>query len=85
MAICECILSDDTFVHVEIIQKLLKKGSYIPNDSDVVEILLKYILSKSDIIPLDEFIIIDKYFLEHPDFLCSFYRDVMMSATFYLN
>ena len=83
MSLCECILSDNTLEHLKSVQKILHKDDSFSNRSDVVELLLRYIVSDIDTISVDALILIDDYFLEHPSFLHAFYDDVMMSATFY--
>ena len=85
MVICECILSDTTLKHLKTVQNILQKDSSFSDRSDVVEILLRYIVSDIDKISLDDIVLVDDYFLEHPSFLRAFYNDVMMSATFYLD
>ena len=85
MIIRDCILSENTLEHLKIVKKLLQKNSHVPSQSDVVVILLKYIVSNTNTIPLDDFTLIDQYFLEHPNFLNSFYNEVMMSAIFCLD
>ena len=85
MVVCECLLSKTTLNHINIVQKLLQENSQTLCKSDVVVLLLKYVLSETYVISLDDFTLIDQYFLEHPDFLHSFYNDVMISATFYLD
>jgi len=85
MVICECVLSENTLNHINIVQKLLQKNSQTLCTSDVVVILLKYVLSDTCVISLDDFTHIDQYFLEHADFFHSFYNDIMMSTTFYLD
>ena len=83
MSLCECILSDNTLEHLKAIHKILHKYDSLSNRSDVVELLLRYIVSDVNDISVDDLICIDDYFLEHPSFLHAFYDDVMMSATFY--
>ena len=83
MSLCECILSDNTLEHLKSVQKILHKNDSLSNRSDVVELLLRYIVSDVNDISVDDLIRIDDYFLEHPSFLHAFYDDVMMSATFY--
>ena len=84
MSLCECILSDNTLEHLKTVQKILHKDDSLSNRSDVVELLLRYIVSDVNDISVDDLILIDNYFLEHPSFLHAFYDNVMMSATFYL-
>ena len=83
MAICECILSDDTLQHLKTVQKILQKNFSLSNRSDTVELLLRYIVSDVDEISVNDLTLIDDYFLEHPSFLRIFYNDIMMSATFH--
>ncbi len=83
MVFCECIFSDNTLKHLEIVQKMLQKDSSFSNMSDIVEILLRYIVCDIDKISFDNFVLVDDYFLEHPTFLHAFYNDVMMSVIFY--
>jgi len=83
MVICECIFSDNTLEHLETVQNILQKDSSLLGRSDAVKLLLRYILSDVDSISVNDLILIDDYFLEHPSFLRAFYDDVMMSATFY--
>ena len=82
MAFCECILSDTTLKHIEILQKILQKDSSIAGRSETVEILLKFIISDVNDISVNDLILIDDYFSEHPSFLHAFYNDFMLSATF---
>jgi len=82
MAFCECILSDTILEHIEILQKVLKKGSSASDRSETIEILLKYIVSDVDRISVNDLILIDDYFSAHPSFLHAFYNDFMISATF---
>ncbi len=82
MAVCECIFSDNSFKHIQIIQKKLQKDHFTPTHSDVVGMLLRYIVFDYDMISLDDFVMVEQYFLDHPVFHYSFYNDVMMSATF---
>ena len=83
MVVCECVLSDNSVVHIKNLQKLLQKGTSFPNASNVVEVLLKYIISDPRAITLDDYAIVDQYFLEHPKFMADFYDEIMMSATFH--
>ena len=83
MSLCECILSDYTVEHLKNIQKILEMNSSVSGRSDAVRILLKYIVSDVNDISVNDLILIDDYFLEHPSFLHAFYDDVMMSASFY--
>ena len=85
MVVCECVLSDGTLKHLETVQKILQKDSSFSSRSDVVDILLRYIVSDIDKISLNEIALVDEYFLDHPSFLSAFYNDIMMSATFYLD
>jgi len=85
MALCECILSDTTLEHILILQKILKKDSSVCGRSETVEILLKYIVSNVNEIPVNDLILIDDYFSAHPSFLHAFYNDFMVSATFVSN
>ncbi len=85
MVICECVLSDHTLKHLEIIQNILQKNSSFSTRSDTVEILLRYIVSDIDTLSLDDLVLVDDYFSEHPAFLYAFYNDIMMSATFYFD
>ncbi len=82
MSVCECILSDNTLDHLEILQNILQKDPSISGRSEIVEILLKYIVSDVNNISVNDLILIDDYFSEHPSFLHSFYNDFMISATF---
>ena len=82
MAFRECILSDTTLEHIQILQKILKKGSSASDRSETMEILLKYIVSDVDRISVNDLILIDDYFSAHPSFLHAFYNDFMISATF---
>ena len=82
MAICECILSDTTIDHLKILQKIFQKNNSIAERSEIVEILLKYIVSDVNNISVNNLILIDDYFSEYPSFLHSFYSDFMISATF---
>jgi len=82
MVICECILSDNTLDHLKIVQKILQKDLTLSGRSDTVEMLLKYIVSDVDGVPVHNLILIDDYFSEHPSFLHAFYNDFMLSATF---
>ena len=83
MSICECILSDNTLEHLKNIQKILQMDDSLSNRSGVVELLLRYIVSDVDDISVNDLILADNYFLDHPSFLHAFYGDVVMSATFY--
>jgi len=83
MIVCEYILSDDTHKHIRIIQKILQKDYSSLGMSDTVAMLLRYIISDVDVVSVNDLILIDDYFLEHPLFLYQFKNDVMMSATFY--
>jgi len=83
MSVCECILSENTLKHVEIIQNMLQKDSSSSNRSDTVEILLRCVVCDVDDISSDDLVLINDYFLKHPTFLFAFKNDVMMSATFY--
>ena len=85
MVICECILSDNTFDHLKIVQKILQKDFSLSSRSDTVEMLLKYIVSDVDKISVNDLIVIDDYFSEHPSFLHTFFNDFMLSATFNSN
>ncbi len=85
MAFCECILSDSTLEHIQILQKILQKDSSICGRSETVAILLKYIVSNVNDIPVNDLILIDDYFSAHPSFLHAFYNDFMVSATFVSN
>ena len=82
MAVCECILSDNTLDHLKILQNILQKNPYISGRSEIVEILLKYIVSDVNNISVNDLTLIDDYFTSHPSFLHSFYNDFMISATF---
>ena len=84
MVVCECILSESTLNHINIVQKLQENSQTLCN-SDVIVLLLKNVLSETCVISLDDFALIDQYFLEHADFFHSFYNDIMMSTTFYLD
>ena len=83
MTICECILSDDTLQHLNTVQKILQKNFSLSSRSDTLELLLRYIVSDIDEIPVNDLALVDDYFLEHPSFLRIFYNDIMMSATFH--
>ncbi len=85
MVLCECILSDSILEHLKKLQKILHKGSSFSSRSEVVEVLLKYIVSDVDRISVNDLILIDDYFTEHPSFLHAFYNDFMLSATFNSN
>ena len=82
MVLCECILSDSTLENLKKLQKILHKDSSLSSRSEVVEVLLKYIVSDVDGISVNDLILIDDYFSEHPSFLHAFYNDFMLSATF---
>ncbi len=82
MVLCECILSDNTLEHLKIIQKMLQKDSTLSGRSDTIEMLVKYIVSDVDKISVNNLIVIDDYFSEHPSFLHAFFNDFMLSATF---
>ncbi len=85
MAFCECILSDITLEHIQILQKILKKGSSASDRSETIELLLKYIVSDVDRVSVNDLILIDDYFSTHPSFLHAFHNDFMKSATFNSN
>ncbi len=85
MVICECILSDNTLNHLKIVQKTLQKDLSLSGRSDTIEMLVKYIVSDVDKISVNDLIVIDDYFSEHPSFLHAFYNDFMLSATFNSN
>jgi len=85
MVICECILSDNTLDHLKIIQRMLQKDLSLSGRSDTIEMLVKYLVSDVDKISVNDLIVIDDYFSEHPLFLHSFYNDFMLSATFNSN
>ena len=82
MVICECILSDNTLEHLKIVQKMLQKDLSLSGRSDTIEMLVKYIVSDVDKISVNDLIVIDDYFSEHPSFLHAFFNDFMLSATF---
>ena len=82
MVICECILSDNTLNHLKTVQKMLQKDLSLSGRSDTIEMLVKYIVSDVDEIPVNDLALIDDYFSEHPSFLHKFYNDFMLSATF---
>jgi len=82
VAFCECILSDTTLKHLEILQKILQKDTSTSGRSETVEILLNYIVSNVHNISVNDLILIDDYFSDHPSFLHAFYNDFMISATF---
>ncbi len=82
MVICECILSDNILNHLKIIQKILQKDLSLSGRSDTIEMLVKYIVSDVDEIPVNDLALIDDYFSEHPSFLHAFFNDFMLSATF---
>ncbi|MFQ5476021.1 MAG: hypothetical protein ACE5DT_03210 [Nitrosopumilus sp.] len=83
MVICECILSNHTLEHLETVQKILQNDSSVSESSGAIELLLRYILSDVDGISVNDLVLIDDYFSEHPSFLRAFYNDVMMSANLY--
>ena len=85
MAFCECILSENTLAHLEILQNILQKGSSMSDRSETIEILLNYIVSNVHEISVNDLNLIDNYFSEHPSFLHAFYNDFMKSATFNSN
>ncbi len=85
MVLCECILSDNTLEHLKTIQKMLQKDSTLSSRSDTIELLVKYIVSDVDKISVNNLIVIDDYFSEHPSFLHTFFNDFMLSATFNSN
>ena len=85
MVLCECILSDNTLEHLKTIQKMLQKDSTLSSRSDTIEMLVKYIASDVDKISVNDLIVIDDYFSEHPSFLHTFFNDFMLSATFNSN
>jgi hypothetical protein len=85
MVLCECILSDTTLEHLKTIQKILQKDSTLSGRSDTIELLVKYIVSDVDKISVNNLIVIDDYFSEHPSFLHTFFNDFMLSATFNSN
>ena len=85
MVICECILSDNTLEHLKIVQKMLQKDLSLSGRSDTIEMLVKYIVSDVDKISVNDLVVIDDYFLEHPSFLHAFFNDFMLSATFNSN
>ena len=85
MVLCECILSDNTLEHLKTIQKMLQKDSTLSGRSDTIELLVKYIVSDVDKISVNDLIVIDDYFSEHPSFLHTFFNDFMLSATFNSN
>ncbi len=62
MSLCECILSDNTLEHLKTVQKILHKDDSASNRSDVVELLLRYIVSDVNDISVDDLILIDDYF-----------------------
>jgi hypothetical protein len=85
MVICECILSDNTLEHLKIVQKMLQKDLSLSGRSDTIEMLVKYIVSDVDKISVNDLVVIDDYFSEHPSFLHAFFNDFMLSATFNSN
>jgi len=85
MVICECILSDNTLNHLKIVQKMLQKDLSLSGRSDTIEMLVKYIVSDVDKISVNDLVVIDDYFSEHPSFLHAFFNDFMLSATFNSN
>jgi hypothetical protein len=85
MVICECILSDNTLEHLKIVQKMLQKDLSLSDRSDTIEMLVKYIVSDVDKISVNDLVVIDDYFSEHPSFLHAFFNDFMLSATFNSN
>ncbi len=85
MVLCECILSDTTLEHLKTIQKMLQKDSTLSGRSDTIELLVKYIVSDVDKISVNDLIVVDDYFSEHPSFLHTFFNDFMLSATFNSN
>ncbi len=82
MVVCECVLSDNIRKHIRIIQKKLQMDSSFSSRSDTVKMLLKYMVSDVDGLSINDLILIDDYFTEHPTFLYEFNNDFMMSATF---
>jgi len=85
MVICECILSDNTLNHLKTVQKMLQKDLSLSGRSDTIEMLVKYIVSDVDKISVNDLVVIDDYFSEHPSFLHAFFNDFMLSATFNSN
>ena len=83
MVVCECILSDDTFKHVQTIQEKLHRDSGFKSRSEAIELMIKFIVGDLENIPIDDLIILDDYFFSNPSFFYSFYDDVMLSATFH--
>ncbi len=61
---------------------MLQKDSTLSSRSDTIEMLVKYIVSDVDKISVNDLIVIDDYFSEHPSFLHAFFNDFMLSATF---
>jgi hypothetical protein len=74
-------LSDISFKHVQNIQQLSQNDT-MPNISDVVKELLKYLVSDVDERYFSDYSLFEQYFFRHPDFLDRFHHEVMMSATF---
>ena len=85
MVICECVLSDNTLNHLKTVQKMLQKDFSLSGRSDTIEMLVKYIVSDVDKISVNDLVVIDDYFSEHPSFLHAFFNDFMLSATFNSN
>ncbi|MFQ5782602.1 MAG: hypothetical protein ACE5GR_06060 [Nitrosopumilus sp.] len=76
-------MSDNSIKYIKTIQDLLQRQSSFRNGSDVFDILLRYVISEVDSIPINDLVLIDDYFSKHPAFLNVFLSDVMMSATSY--
>ena len=85
MVVCECILSENSVKHVEILQKILCMDSGTKSNSEILSMLLRYVVADPGDISIDDLILIDDYFSKHPAFLNQFYTDVMTSAIFYSN
>lgn len=83
MVVCECILSDDTYRHVQTVQEKLCRDSDYRSRSEAIGLMVKFIVGDLDSIPIDDLIILDDYFFSNPSFFYAFYDDVMLSATFH--
>ena len=85
MVVCECILSDDTYKHVQTAQEKLCRDADYRSRSEAIGLMVKFIVGDLDSIPIDDLIILDDYFFSNPSFFYAFYDDVMLSATFHSN
>ena len=81
MVECECILSNDTYKHVQTLQKKLGRDSDFRSRSEAVGLMVKFIVGDLDNIKIDDLIILDDYFFSNPSFFQEFYNDVMLSTT----